>query len=59
MIHIYIYICIYICIYLYIYMYIYIYVSKTNFLGGLKKKGFWIDFPMICGSNFDRFWIGV
>ena len=28
----------------YIYIYIYIYIRKTQFLGGRKKRGFWIGF---------------
>ena len=43
--------------------YIYTHTRKTHFLGGLKKRGFLIDFSMIVVSIFerflDRFWRGV
>ena len=38
----------------------YIYIAKTNFLGGRKKRGFWIGFGEVFGSILDmfleRFW---
>ena len=39
-------------------LYIYIYIRKTHFLGGRKKRGFWIGFGEVFGEVLERFWRG-
>ena len=38
---------------------IYIYIRKTNFLGGRKKRGFWIGFSMIFWYRFKALFEGL